>query len=48
MHTETPDLIPFPLQFKTELLAQAQPETLKSGTLQLLAAVGVHVPSRRA
>jgi trimethylamine--corrinoid protein Co-methyltransferase len=48
MYSETPDIIPFPLPFKSELLTQEQLETLKAGTLRLLDEVGVHFPSRRA
>ncbi len=48
MYSETPDIIPFPLPFKTELLTHEQIETLKAGTLRLLDEVGVHFPSRRA
>ena len=48
MHSETPDIVPFPSSFKAELLAQGQIETLKAGTLQLLDQVGVHFPSKRA
>jgi trimethylamine--corrinoid protein Co-methyltransferase len=48
MYSETPDIIPFPLPFKSELLTQAQLESIQSGTLRLLDEVGVHFPSRRA
>ena len=48
MDSETPDIIPFPLPFKSELLTHEQLETLKAGTLRLLDEVGVHFPSRRA
>ena len=48
MYSETPDIIPFPTSFRSELLTQAELETLKGGTLQLLDEVGVHFPSRRA
>lgn len=48
MATETPDIVPFPLPFKTELLTSEQLEILKGGTLHLLAEVGVHFPSRQA
>ena len=48
MHSQTPDIIPFPLPFRTELLTQAQLETLKGGTLRLLEEVGVHFPSPQA
>ena len=45
MITETPDIIPFTSPFKSELLTQAEIETLKGGTLRLLDEVGVHFPS---
>ncbi|MBN1810990.1 MAG: trimethylamine methyltransferase family protein [Anaerolineae bacterium] len=48
MYSETPDIIPFTSPFKSELLTQAELETLKGGTLRLLDQVGVHFPSRRA
>jgi trimethylamine--corrinoid protein Co-methyltransferase len=48
MCSETPDIIPFPTSFKSELLTQAALETLKRGTVRLLDEVGVHFPSRRA
>ncbi|MCK5430441.1 MAG: trimethylamine methyltransferase family protein, partial [Anaerolineales bacterium] len=48
MYSETPDILPFTSSFKSELLTQAQLETLKNGTLQLLEEVGIHFPSRRA
>jgi len=48
MYSETPDIIPFPTSFKSELLTQAELETLKGGTLRLLDEVGVHFPSRKA
>ena len=48
MYSETPDIIPFTSPFKSELLTQAELETLKRGTLHLLDEVGVHFPSRRA
>lgn len=48
MYSETPDIKAFTTAFKSELLSQAQLETLKNGTLQLLEEVGVHFPSRRA
>jgi trimethylamine--corrinoid protein Co-methyltransferase len=48
MVSETPDIIPFSLPFKTELLTQEQLATLRQGTLRLLDEVGVHVPSQRA
>jgi trimethylamine--corrinoid protein Co-methyltransferase len=48
MVTETPDILPFPLRFKSPLLTAEQLATIKEGTLRLLAEVGVHVPSREA
>jgi trimethylamine--corrinoid protein Co-methyltransferase len=48
MHTVTPDIIPFTSPIRGELLTRQQLETLQAGTLQLLAEVGVHFPSRRA
>jgi trimethylamine--corrinoid protein Co-methyltransferase len=48
MYSETPDIVPFPTSFKSELLTQAQLETLRGGTLRLLDEVGVHFPSRMA
>ncbi len=48
MYSETPDIIPFTSPFKSELLTQAELETLKGGTLHLLDEVGVHFPSRSA
>jgi len=48
MYSETPDIIPFPTSFRSELLTQAELETLKGGTLRLLDEVGVHFPSRQA
>jgi len=48
VYSETPDIVSFPLPFKSELLTREQLETLKAGTLRLLDEVGVHFPSRRA
>jgi trimethylamine--corrinoid protein Co-methyltransferase len=48
MYSETPDIVPFATTFRSELLTQAELETLKSGTLCLLDEVGVRFPSRRA
>jgi trimethylamine--corrinoid protein Co-methyltransferase len=47
-YSETPDIVPFPTSFKSELLTQAELETLKGGALRLLDEVGVHFPSRKA
>lgn len=46
--SETPNIVPFTSPFKSDLLSQAQLETLKHGILRLLEEVGVHFPSRRA
>ena len=48
MYSKTPDIVPFPTSFRSELLTQAELETLKGGTLRLLDEVGVHFPSRQA
>lgn len=48
MHSETPDIVSFPSEIGYELLTPDQLETIKAGTLQLLAEVGVHFPSRKA
>jgi trimethylamine--corrinoid protein Co-methyltransferase len=48
MYSETPDIIPFSTSSKSELLSQAEIETLKGGTLRLLDEVGVCFPSRKA
>jgi len=48
MYSKTPDIVPFPLPFKRELLTQDQLEILKGGTLCLLEEVGIHFPSRNA
>jgi trimethylamine--corrinoid protein Co-methyltransferase len=48
MYSETPDIIPFTSPFKSEMLTQAELESLKEGTLRLLDEVGVRFPSRRA
>jgi trimethylamine--corrinoid protein Co-methyltransferase len=47
-YSKTPDIVPFPTSFRSELLAQTELETLKGGTLRLLDEVGVHFPSRQA
>jgi trimethylamine--corrinoid protein Co-methyltransferase len=47
-YSETPDILPFPTSFRSELLTQPELETLKVGTLRLLDEVGVHMPSRKA
>lgn len=48
MVSETPDIIPFISPIKAEVLTQAELETVKGKTLQLLNDVGVHFPSSRA
>ncbi len=48
MYTETPAIVPFPSPLRWEPLSSAQLETLKSGTLHLLAEVGIHFPSQKA
>jgi trimethylamine--corrinoid protein Co-methyltransferase len=48
MYSKTPDIVSFPTSFRSELLAQAELDTLKSGTLRLLDEVGVFFPSRKA
>ena len=48
MHSETPDIIPFPTCFRSGWLQEAQLETLKAGTRHLLQKVGVRFPSPRA
>lgn len=48
MYTRTPDIQSFTLPFRTELLSASQLQELKSGTLQLLESVGVHLPSTKA
>jgi trimethylamine--corrinoid protein Co-methyltransferase len=47
-YSVTPDIIPFTSPFKSELLAPAELDALKRGTLRLLDEVGVHFPSRSA
>jgi trimethylamine--corrinoid protein Co-methyltransferase len=48
MYSKTPDIVAFPTSFRSELLAQAELETLKGGTLRLLDEVGVCFSSRKA
>jgi trimethylamine--corrinoid protein Co-methyltransferase len=48
VYSETPDIIPFPTSLRSDLLTQAELNTLKGGTLRLLDEVGVHFPSRKA
>ncbi|MCK4787756.1 MAG: trimethylamine methyltransferase family protein [Desulfobacteraceae bacterium] len=48
MNSKTPDIFAFSSEFKREVLSQAQLDTLKTGTLQILAEVGVRFPSKKA
>jgi trimethylamine--corrinoid protein Co-methyltransferase len=48
MNSKTPDIFAFSSEFKREVLSQAQLDTLKAGTLQILAEVGVRFPSKKA
>jgi len=48
MFSETPDILPFVSPLKAEVLTQAELETVKGKTLQLLNEVGVHFPSPKA
>jgi trimethylamine--corrinoid protein Co-methyltransferase len=48
MISHTPDILSFSSEFKRQILSVSQIEILKASTLQLLAEVGVHFPSRRA
>ena len=48
MSSYTPDILSFSSDFKREILSVSQIEMLKASTLQLLAEVGIHFPSRRA
>jgi len=48
VYSETPDIIRLPTSLKGELLAPAELDTLRGGTLHLLDKVGVHFPSRKA
>ena len=48
MYSKTPDLLSFTSPFKSEVLTQAELETLKEKTLYLLGEVGVHFPSAKA
>jgi trimethylamine--corrinoid protein Co-methyltransferase len=47
MSSTTPDIISFDTRHKSRLLSDSQLERLKSATLQVLAEVGVNLPSRR-
>ena len=48
MYSETPDIIPFNIPFKTEFLSATELETLKEKTLYILAEIGIHFPSSTA
>ena len=47
-HSPTPDIIAFSSHHQLEILNSSELETLKSGTLQLLADVGVYFPTEKA
>ncbi|NOQ40343.1 MAG: hypothetical protein GQ562_08500 [Anaerolineales bacterium] len=48
MISRTPDILPYSSEYKREVLSQSQLDTLKAGTLQILAEVGVRFPSKKA
>jgi trimethylamine--corrinoid protein Co-methyltransferase len=48
MTSKTPDLLAFPTKYKRQVLTQSQLDTLKSGTYQILEAIGVKFPSQKA
>lgn len=48
MPSETPDIISISSHHKINVLSEAELETLKNGTLQLLSEVGVHFPTKKA
>ena len=48
MYSETPDIFSIPSHNKINVLSKSELETLKNGTLQLLAEVGVYFPSEKA
>lgn len=48
MYSETPQLKPIVPRFHTRVLEDAQLEALKKGTLEILAGIGVHCPSKKA
>jgi len=45
MHSETPQLQPIVPAYHLRILSDEQLATFKSGTLELLYDVGIHVPS---
>ncbi|NOR89127.1 MAG: hypothetical protein GQ524_02640, partial [Anaerolineales bacterium] len=48
MFSETPDIISISSHHKIEVLSASELESVKNGTLQLLAEVGVYFPSQKA
>ena len=48
MFSETPDIFSIPSHNKINVLSKSELETLKNGTLQLLAEVGIYFPSEKA
>ena len=48
MHSFTPDIIPFPATYKSDVLSESEIATLKEATLRVLSEVGVHFPSKHA
>ncbi len=48
MFSKTPDIVSVSSHHKIEVLSPSELETLKNGTLQLLAEVGVYYPSQKA
>ncbi|MGD2148923.1 MAG: trimethylamine methyltransferase family protein [Anaerolineae bacterium] len=47
-YSETPDIVPVSSPFRLEVLSQSELEIVRDGSRELLADVGVHVPSQRA
>ncbi len=48
MHTETPKLQPITPGYRLRILSDEQLENLRSGTLEILAEIGIHCPSDQA
>lgn len=48
MHSETPELQPIAPAYHLRILSDEQLEAFKSATLEILADVGIHCPSKRA
>ena len=48
MYSDTPDIISISSHNKINVLSESELETLKNGTLELLAEVGVYFPSQQA